>query len=84
MIDRTFSRITSGPLTPPTVLYRILGMTEYDDDSRGSDMATVGDGLEEKGEGEARDEQRKGPERDNEFEKSQREMPQAGNEVGGG
>jgi hypothetical protein len=25
----TFSRITSGPLTPPTVLYLILGTTEY-------------------------------------------------------
>lgn len=24
----TFSRMTSGPLTPPTVLYLILGVTE--------------------------------------------------------
>lgn len=34
----TFSRMTSGPLTPPTVLYRIRGTTEYDDESRGSPM----------------------------------------------
>lgn len=39
---RTLSRMTRGPLTPPTVLYRILGMTEYDEDSRGSAM--MGDG----------------------------------------
>jgi hypothetical protein len=25
---RTLSRITNGPLTPPMVLYRILGVTE--------------------------------------------------------
>lgn len=30
--------MTNGPLTPPTVLYRIRGTTEYDDDSRGSPM----------------------------------------------
>lgn len=36
--DLTFSRTTSGPLTPPTVLYLIRGVTEYDDDSRGSAM----------------------------------------------
>lgn len=30
--------MTKGPLTPPIVLYRILGVTLYDDDSRGSPM----------------------------------------------
>lgn len=38
---RTFSRMTRGPLTPPTVLYRILGTIEYDDESRGSPMAAM-------------------------------------------
>lgn len=44
---RTFSRMTSGPLTPPTVLYRILGTTEYG--SRGSAMMqTTQPGPQEK------------------------------------
>ena len=30
--------MTKGPLTPPIVLYLILGVTLYDDDSRGSPM----------------------------------------------
>lgn len=34
----TFSKMTRGPLTPPMVLYRILGVMLYDDDSRGSPM----------------------------------------------
>jgi hypothetical protein len=38
---RTFSKMTKGPLTPPMVLYRILGVTLYDDDSRGSPMTAV-------------------------------------------
>lgn len=33
--------MTSGPLIPLMVLYRILGTIEYDDDSRGSDMVAV-------------------------------------------
>ena len=40
----TFSKMTKGPLTPPMVLYRILGVTRYDDDSRGSPMIASLDG----------------------------------------
>ena len=40
-VRHTLSRITSGPLTPPMVLYLILGVMLYDDDSRGSDMVAI-------------------------------------------
>jgi hypothetical protein len=37
-IRLTFSKMTKGPLIPPMVLYLILGVTLYDDDSLGSPM----------------------------------------------
>jgi hypothetical protein len=47
----TFSKITRGPLTPPMVLYLILGVTLYDDDSLGSpmvaDVSEEGAGIRE-------------------------------------
>jgi hypothetical protein len=45
-ITLTLSKITKGPLTPPIVLYRILGVTLNDDDSRGSPMMIAGLAVE--------------------------------------
>jgi hypothetical protein len=33
--------MTKGPFTPAIVLYRILGITLYDEDSRGSAMVAA-------------------------------------------
>lgn len=38
--------MTSGPLTPPIVLYRSRGTIEYDEDSLGSVVAMVVGGEE--------------------------------------
>jgi hypothetical protein len=38
VVQRTLSRITNGPLTPPIVLYRIRGVTDI---MRGSTMSGI-------------------------------------------
>ena len=41
--------MTKGPLIPPMVLYRILGVTLNDDDSLGSPMMAADSDFEDRG-----------------------------------